>query len=248
MRFFSSIQYVCCPFRQIHCLLLLIVATASLCLPCSGEAGGVFDTHPPNVTVSFSPQGDVLENILKELKRSKFRIDVNMFYISNDHLIDALCYMAGKKQIRVRMVVDEFMNTRAHRKKLEVLVAHGVEIYVETLPKNGKMHLKCVVIDEKTVITGAANWTEYAFRLTMSCPQTVNGVQYPGNTRYECTIPGEITDQMALYNAWCDYTGPDGSAADACDTTVEVGNIVIGQGCKRIRARRGSDCVFDGCP
>ena len=45
---------------------------------------------------------------------------------------------------------------------LDRLAKNGVEVYVVQVP-DGKMHLKCAVVDDGIVITGAANWTIRGF-------------------------------------------------------------------------------------
>ena len=45
---------------------------------------------------------------------------------------------------------------------LDRLAQNGVEVYVVQVP-DGKMHLKCAVVDDGVVITGAANWTVRGF-------------------------------------------------------------------------------------
>ena len=45
---------------------------------------------------------------------------------------------------------------------LDRLAQNGVEVYVVQVP-DGKMHLKCAVVDDGVVITGAANWTARGF-------------------------------------------------------------------------------------
>jgi len=55
------------------------------------------------------------------------------------------------------------MGSPAQRPLLDELARYGIEIHLLQLPNGGKMHLKCLVIDGKTVITGTANWTQQAF-------------------------------------------------------------------------------------
>jgi len=118
--------------------------------------------RPEAVTVAFSPRGQALELILRELRNARHSIDVAMFYLSHDDLIDALCSMAGKK-VTVRVLTGSWMARPAHETTLERLAEHGVSVYVLGLPNHGRMHLKCAVIDQETVVTGAANWTPAAF-------------------------------------------------------------------------------------
>lgn len=112
--------------------------------------------------VAFSPRGDALQNILQELRGARSRVDVAVYYFTNQTLIDALCALS-ERNIKVRVFVDEDMARASHRRALDKLVHFGATVFVENLPHNGKLHLKTAVIDEHTVITGSANWTETAF-------------------------------------------------------------------------------------
>ncbi len=121
--------------------------------------------------VAFAPRGDGESVILQELKLAKVQVDAALYYLSNDLLIDALAYLAAETRVKVRILVDEEMARPAHRPTLNRLNACGAEILVEELPGSGKLHLKTVVIDKKTVVTGSANWTETAF--DANCEDTV---------------------------------------------------------------------------
>lgn len=115
-----------------------------------------------NVSISFSPQGESLPEIIRTLNTAKRRVDVAPFYLSHTNLIDTLCFLASKRQIKVRCFMDPASTTPAECHVLDRLAQNGVEVYVVHVP-DGKMHLKCAVVDEDTVITGAANWTVRGF-------------------------------------------------------------------------------------
>lgn len=46
---------------------------------------------------------------------------------------------------------------------MEKLAQYGVSVYLVQQPNAGKMHLKSLVVDDRLVITGTANWTQQAF-------------------------------------------------------------------------------------
>jgi phosphatidylserine/phosphatidylglycerophosphate/cardiolipin synthase-like enzyme len=149
--------------------LALIAALVAFSLPAPGRTAPI--AVPGPVRIAFSPRGDAQEVILRELRGAKERVDLAMFYLSDDTLIDALCYLAAKKKVRIRVFVDEEMARASHRPKLDRLARHGAEVYVEALPRKGKLHLKTLVVDGKTVVTGSANWTMSAFK--KNCEDTV---------------------------------------------------------------------------
>ena len=115
-----------------------------------------------NVSISFSPQGNSLPEIIRTLHSAKRRVDVAPFYLSHTNLIDTLCFLAAKRQIKVRCFMDPASTAPAECHVLDRLAQNGVEVYVVRVP-DGKMHLKCAVVDDDIVITGAANWTVRGF-------------------------------------------------------------------------------------
>ncbi|NCA83113.1 MAG: hypothetical protein EOM72_10280 [Opitutae bacterium] len=145
--------------RVVRCLLPFAFSLSFL-LPFSSLAATALDVR--GVSVAFSPQGDSLPEIIYTLHAAKRRVDVAPFYLSHTNLIDTLCFLAAKRQIRVRCFMDPASTTPAECHVLDRLAQNGVEVYVVHVP-DGKMHLKCAVVDEDTVITGAANWTVRGF-------------------------------------------------------------------------------------
>ncbi len=118
--------------------------------------------RPRRVTVAYSPDGEARPLILREVRNARSSIDVAMFYLSDDDLVDALCYKAQRK-IPVRVLTGSSMAVPAHEPMLKRLAQHGVSVYVLRMPNSGRMHLKRAVIDGETVIAGTANWTPTAF-------------------------------------------------------------------------------------
>lgn len=115
------------------------------------------------VQIAFSPRGEALSQILHELRGAKQRVDVAMFYLSEKDLVDALCFLAQRRGVAVRVLTDGWMATAAHAPVLKKLSQYGVSVFVLRLPGSARMHLKCAVIDGETIIAGAANWTSTAF-------------------------------------------------------------------------------------
>ncbi len=87
-----------------------------------------------------------------------------MFYLTHDDFINTLIALQGKG-VKVRFLANRAMLEPAHLPLLERLARAGVEMYATTSPAGGKMHLKCAIVDDDTVITGAANWTRQSFEM-----------------------------------------------------------------------------------
>jgi len=139
--------------RPLKCLILFL-----LLLQASSPA--IAD----EVTVAFSPRGEALNLVLHELRAATNRVDLAQFYVTHPDLMDALCCLSSKG-IQVRLLTDISMNETARQPTLDKLSRHGVQVFLIDPPKNGKMHMKCLVVDGKTVIAGTANWTQQAFDL-----------------------------------------------------------------------------------
>lgn len=139
--------------------LSLSFLTAILAPPfcASAQAPAACETQ-----IAFSPRGDALGLVLRELRAAQRSVDAALFYLSHADLIDALCRLGDGGRVQVRVLVDIEAARPADRHILDHLVRHHVRVFV--LPSSGgKMHMKCAVVDGETVITGAANWTSQAF-------------------------------------------------------------------------------------
>ena len=114
--------------------------------------------------MAFSPRGDALNLVLNELRAATNRVDLAQFYVTHPDLIDALCTLPPKG-VHVRLLTDITMGEAAQQPTLDKLTRHGVRVYLVEQPKSGKMHMKCLVVDSKTVVAGTANWTQQALDL-----------------------------------------------------------------------------------
>ena len=125
---------------------------------------GILSALADEVTVAFSPRGEALNLVLNELRAATGRVDLAQFYLTHPDLIDALCTLPAKG-IQVRLLTDVTMGEAAQQPTLDKLTRHGVQLFLIEQPKRGKMHMKCLVVDGKTVVAGTANWTQQAFDL-----------------------------------------------------------------------------------
>ena len=141
---------------------VLVFLAAACVLPIVGSARIEPITDIQSVQAAFSPRGESLQAILNELRQARSRVDVAMFYLSNENLVDALCYLSFRRGVTVRLFLDKDMAHPARRAMLERLTAAGVQVLLDE-EASRKSHLKCAVIDDLTVISGAANWTQDSF-------------------------------------------------------------------------------------
>lgn len=149
--------------------------------PGAGSAG--YRGPVDRLEAGFSPDGDGLSMILNQLEAARASVDVAMFYLSNDVLVDALGFVARRRPVAVRVIVDEGMAQGEHRRTLGRLHRSGAAVFVEELPRAGKLHLKLALIDEETVVTGSSNWTEFAFQA--NCEDTLVLRSRPAAAAYQ---------------------------------------------------------------
>lgn len=144
-------------------------ASLALSLIANGQSSSPSDPFcaPPDATdvvcrATFSPGGGCIPLILAELEQATTRVDVAMFYFSSEALVNALCRLSATRGIAVRVLTCSDMDQPATRPVLEKLRDHGIGVWVVSPTGSGKLHHKCVVVDGKVVLTGAANWSEAA--------------------------------------------------------------------------------------
>ena len=133
-------------------------------LPVSSPANPVLDLA--EAQGAFCP-GDAAEAlILQSLLSAKKSVDVAMFQFTNEKLVQALCFLSAQRHLPIRVFVGPELSSPALVNTLHQLVRSGVQIFITRVP-NGKLHLKCAIIDERIVLTGAANWTHQAFEMNI---------------------------------------------------------------------------------
>jgi len=120
------------------------------------------DNNTHFIKVFFSKtSGDYIngvdEIIIKDINLAKKSIELAIYEITNDKIINALLN-ASKRGVKVKIIVDdEFLNNQ----KIKDLNKTGILITGD----NSKytMHNKYMIIDGKIVWSGSGNYTYYAF-------------------------------------------------------------------------------------
>ena len=113
-----------------------------------------------NIQIYFSPNRNVIDTvILPEIKKAENSIYLSMFLITNHKIVQNLID-AHNRGVEIKIIVDAHHALQPYSKH-ELLRQAGIKVKVENWA--GKMHAKTVIIDNKTIITGSANWTYSAF-------------------------------------------------------------------------------------
>ena len=114
-----------------------------------------------NVQIYFSPNRFVINNvILPEIEKAQNYIYLSMFLITNNKIVQSLID-AHERGVEIKLIIDAHHALQPYSKH-EQLRNAGIKVKVENWA--GKMHAKTVIIDDKTIITGSANWTYSAFK------------------------------------------------------------------------------------
>lgn len=126
---------------------LLIVASAWFC-----DASEIVDR------VAFSPSTDCEDMIIKLINGSSDKIDIAVYSINNDNIVNAL-KKAHDKGVKLRILTDKTQASGKSSKVFE-LYKHGIDIKVHT--KHKIEHNKFAIFDGKYATNGSYNWTNPA--------------------------------------------------------------------------------------
>ena len=113
--------------------------------------------------VYFAPFDDPEGVALKVLDECRETLDVAQYNIRNLEYLEKLRELRGRG-VRIRIVVDKKNADQPYNTLDDALEAEGFQLvrYLNTQKPLAIMHLKAVVIDQQTVMTGSFNWNETA--------------------------------------------------------------------------------------
>lgn len=106
----------------------------------------------------FSPGLDCLNAIVGAFNRARRRVDVCVFTITDNRIVDALL-AAHRRGVSLRIITDD---DKAYDRGSDVdrLRAAGVAVRVDDSPHH--MHHKFALFDDEMMVTGSYNWTRSA--------------------------------------------------------------------------------------
>ena len=109
------------------------------------------------IRIYFSPQNKtIIKQIIKEIQNAKSYIHVPAFIITHKSFTDALID-AHKRGIEVKIITDA--NSAKNKYSTHKLMRNsGISVKTENFA--GTMHMKNIIIDGETVITGSMNFTK----------------------------------------------------------------------------------------
>lgn len=113
-----------------------------------------------SIEVGFSPEGSAQRLVLKAINEAKQSIQILAYSFQAPEIMQALTD-AGKRGVKVRVVVDKKRNLAAsNQKALRFVTANGVEL--RTNDRFNIHHDKTIIVDSEIVLTGSFNFTASA--------------------------------------------------------------------------------------
>ncbi|MBX7066965.1 MAG: hypothetical protein K1X28_07025 [Parachlamydiales bacterium] len=106
------------------------------------------------------PRGHALTELRKQIRSAHKSIRIALFTFTHPGLVEEVVD-AYKRGVKVTVVIDMHSGLGASSKVVEKLRQAGVPVHLSRGTQ--LLHHKFIYIDEKTLITGSANWTKAAF-------------------------------------------------------------------------------------
>ncbi len=109
----------------------------------------------------FTFEPGVVEALETAIRSATNRIDVGMYLLNQPELVQALVGQAQNKQVKVRTLFDVQMREGSFMGILHDLVQAGCEVQIYGGDRHS-LHMKTLIVDDRQVWTGSANWTKGA--------------------------------------------------------------------------------------
>ena len=110
--------------------------------------------------VLFSPRVSIKEVIIRTISSSEETIDVTAFTFTSGDIAEAL-YNAQERGVKIRLVIDHGQDKRRYP-VLEFLKEEGFDLQFLKGNIGGSMNNTFAIFDDKLLVTGSYNWTEYS--------------------------------------------------------------------------------------
>ncbi len=142
-------------FRFALTLLTLFVATSP--------------TSAARITTCFVPGENCTDRIVREIDKADEEVLVQAYGFTSCPIIEALL-RAKQRGLNVGVLLDRSNERRRYAGAIVTLLAHGIEPKIDHIPSThvaadgrervrGIAHIKAIILDRRTVITGSMNFT-----------------------------------------------------------------------------------------
>lgn len=103
---------------------------------------------------------DIRNQILAELELAETEICIAVCWFTNFRLFRSLCKIRSKGIIVKLIILNDNINNRPDGLKFQQFIELGGKFYYSSI--DNPMHNKYCIIDNKVLINGSYNWTNYA--------------------------------------------------------------------------------------
>jgi cardiolipin synthase len=120
-----------------------------------------------NTVVPFLGGGKATEEVLSQLGSAKSSIQVEMYRLGYDKIVDVLARQA-KAGVKVQVLLDptpgyDKADAANQTKMKDFLKSAGVEILTYPIDRSGKIdHVKLLIVDRQSAMIGGLNWDQHS--------------------------------------------------------------------------------------
>lgn len=124
------------------------------------KSGGFAAGYPADIRSYYSPVDDVHGAILSAIKGAKHSLLVGMYGLDDEEFVDAILEKMRDENVYVQLTLDKSQAGGVHERKLLAAADFPSNtIAVGESEKHAIMHLKVLVVDGVTLVTGSTNWS-----------------------------------------------------------------------------------------
>lgn len=110
--------------------------------------------------------GQALQRILDQIATAQKSVKVAMFTWTHPDFTRAMIAAQGRG-VHVEVVIDRRQGQGVGAETVHQLTRAGIPVYLSC--GDGLLHHKTLMIDDRILVTGSANWTRSAFRINDDC-------------------------------------------------------------------------------
>lgn len=125
------------------------------------KTGGFPDGYPASIRTYYSPVDDVHGAVLDLIRSARHSLVIAMYGYDDEEFQAAILEKAHDPAVYVQLTFDSSQAAGVHeRKLLAAWDAPGTSIATGRSEKGAIMHLKLLIVDGVTVVTGSTNWSD----------------------------------------------------------------------------------------
>lgn len=133
----------------LHCVPTVFILLYVFSSPTFGET-----------QVLFSPRGSIRDHILENMRDCSSSLEIAIYEFTSGDIAEALV-AAANRGIRIGIVMDK-KQAEKEGSLYDFLKDEGFDVHLVKGRVGGSMHNSFVIFDNRLVLTGSYEWTEYA--------------------------------------------------------------------------------------